>query len=42
MCGIIGYAGKKDAGKLRLEELIKKYPSSPEAGRAKKFMEQNR
>lgn len=36
------YAGKKDAAKLRLEELVKKYPRSPEAGRAKKFMQQNK
>ncbi|CAK7071042.1 MAG: Cell division coordinator CpoB [Desulfovibrio sp.] len=36
------YAGKKDAGILRLEDLIKRYPKSPEAGRAKKFLQQNK
>lgn len=36
------YAGKKDAAKVRLNELIKRYPSSAQAGMAKKFMEQNK
>lgn len=36
------YAGKKDAAKVRLNDLIKKYPSSPEAGRAKTFLQQNK
>ncbi len=35
-------ANKKDAARVRLEELIKKYPSSPEAGRAKKFLQDNK
>ncbi|BFR48652.1 tol-pal system protein YbgF [Nitratidesulfovibrio sp. HK-II] len=34
--------GKKDAGKVRLEELIKKLPDSPEAQRAKKFLSENK
>ena len=36
------YAGKKDAGKQRLQELISRYPSSPEATRAKQFIETNK
>ena len=36
------YAGKKDAGKQRLQELVSRYPSSPEATRAKQFMETNK
>ena len=35
------YAGKKDAARLRLNELIKKYPKSPEASRAKTFLQSN-
>jgi tol-pal system protein YbgF len=35
-------AGKKDAARQRLNELIKKYPKSPEAGRAKTFLQQNK
>ncbi len=31
-------AGKKDAAKERLNELVKRYPSSPEATRAKQFL----
>ncbi|MEG6505055.1 tol-pal system protein YbgF [Nitratidesulfovibrio sp. 1201_IL3209] len=34
--------GKKDAGKVRLDELIKKLPDSPEAQRAKKFLSENK
>lgn len=33
--------GQKDAAKVRLNELIRKYPKSPEAARAKQFMEKN-
>jgi len=36
------YNGAKDAAKARLDELVKKYPKSPEAGRAKKFMQNNK
>lgn len=36
------YNGAKDAAKARLDELVKKYPKSPEAGRAKKFMQDNK
>ena len=35
-------AGKKDAGKQRLNELVKRYPNSPEASRAKQFLAQNK
>ena len=34
--------GKKDAGKQRLNELVKRYPNSPEASRAKQFLAQNK
>ena len=36
------FVGKKDASKLRLEELATRYPNSPEAGRAKKFIKDNK
>ena len=35
-------AGKKDAGKVRLQELIKKFPKSPEATRATQLMKDNK
>lgn len=35
-------AGKKDAARQRLNELVKRYPKSPEAGRAKTFLQQNK
>lgn len=34
--------GKKDAGKVRLDELVKKLPNSPEAQRAKRFLSENK
>jgi tol-pal system protein YbgF len=36
------HAGKKEAARQRLNELIKKYAKSPEAGRAKTFLRQNK
>ena len=35
-------AGKKDAAKVRLQELIKKFPKSPEATRAAQLMKDNK
>ena len=35
-------AGKKDAAKVRLQELIKKFPKSPEATRATQLMKDNK
>ena len=35
-----GKLGKKTAAKVRLEELIKKFPKSPEADRAKKALKE--
>ncbi|MDL2268270.1 tol-pal system protein YbgF [Desulfovibrio sp. OttesenSCG-928-G15] len=35
------YAGKKPAGRERLEDLVKRYPSSQDASRAKQFLAQN-
>ena len=35
-------AGKKDAAKQRLNDLIKRYPNSAEASRAKQFLAQNK
>ncbi len=35
-------AGKKDAAKERLNELLKRYPNSPEATRAKDFLAKNK
>lgn len=35
------HAGKKPAGRERLEDLVKRYPSSPDASRAKQFLAQN-
>lgn len=41
--GICFYkTGKKDAGKIRLEELIKKHPDSPEAKRAQQYIKDNK
>ncbi len=34
-------AGRKDAGKVRLNELVTAYPKSMEAGQAKKFLQSN-
>ncbi len=40
--GICFYSlGKKDAAKMRLNEVISKFPNTPEATRAKKFLEEN-
>lgn len=36
------YADKKAAGRERLQDLVKRYPNSPEAGRAKQFLAQNK
>ena len=36
------YADKKAAGRERLQELVKRYPNSPEASRAKQFLAQNK
>ncbi|MCL1939592.1 MAG: tol-pal system protein YbgF [Desulfovibrionaceae bacterium] len=36
------HADKKAAGRERLQELVKRYPNSPEAGRAKQFLAQNK
>lgn len=36
------HAGKKPAAKERLEELVKRYPNSPESTRAKQFLAQNK
>ena len=36
------YADKKAAGRERLQELVKRYPNSPESGRAKQFLAQNK
>lgn len=36
------YAEKKAAGRERLQELVKRYPNSPEATRAKQFLAQNK
>ncbi len=36
------FAGKKDAAKVRLDELVANYPKSPEASRAKQFMQTNK
>ncbi|MDR2161915.1 MAG: tol-pal system protein YbgF [Desulfovibrio sp.] len=36
------HAGKKDAARQRLNELLKKYPKSPEAGRARDFLKKNK
>lgn len=35
------HRGQKDAAKVRLNELVRKYPKSPEATRAKQFIEKN-
>ena len=35
-------ANKKSAGRDRLQELVKRYPSSPEATRAKQFLANNK
>ena len=36
------HANKKPAGRERLQELVKRYPNSPEASRAKQFLAQNK
>jgi tol-pal system protein YbgF len=36
------HADKKAAGRERLQDLVKRYPNSPEAGRAKQFLAQNK
>lgn len=35
-------AGKKQAGRERLQELVSRYPNSPETSRAKQFLAQNK
>ena len=38
----LGEAGKKDAAKVRLQELVKKFPKSPEATRAAQLMKDHK